>query len=182
MQFYAAHKRFDPSCGESWSKFVEWSGFRHITELVSTDIMLCPSLINELIDEDWQYNIHADNRVYFFHDWEYLKQRINYDPTRHNFLSLVEPPDSSVVAPRGFEFCGYDILDSYDSISVLTNCGGFPSIFDVREVNQFGLLGDHSRALEIAANIRRLNPEESHCCDCRVWSLCRYRHEDATVT
>ena len=173
MQMFAAHYRFEPSCGESWSDYIKWSGFHHISELVSTDEMLCPSVLKELIDEDWQYNIHADGKTYCFRDCEYLKHRIEFDPSRHNLLSLIERPDSPTVAPIGFEFCGYDILDSYDSVSVLTNCGGFPSIFQVSEVNRYGLLDDLLRALEIAEKVRHAEPEDPHCGDCRVWSVCR---------
>lgn len=174
LQMFAAHKRFDSSCGESWTNYIQWSGFHHISELVSTDVMLCPSAINDLIDADWAYNIHSDFRTYFFHDFEYLKRRIQYDPGRHNVLALVERPDSRTEAARDFEFCGYDILDSHDSISVLTNCGGFPAIFTAPEVNRYGLLDDLVRAQVIAAAIRDAEPDDHHCCDCRVWSLCRY--------
>jgi hypothetical protein len=83
LQMFAAHNRFDSSCGESWTRYIEWSGFRHISELVSTDTMLCPSVIDELIEADWAYNIHADFKTYMFHDFTYLKRRIQYDPKRH---------------------------------------------------------------------------------------------------
>lgn len=113
-------------------------------------------------------------KTYFFHDFEYLKRRIGYDPTRHNLLSLIERPNSPTVAQSGFEFCGYDVLDSHESVSVLTNCGGFPAIFGPSEVNRYGLLDDLSRALDVSAKLRDAEPGDPHCGDCRVWSLCRY--------
>jgi hypothetical protein len=174
MQMFAAHKRFGPACGHSWTNYIQWSGLRHLSELISTDEMLCPSIVEELTDEDWRHNIHADFKTYFFHDFEYLKRRIGYDPSKHNLLSLIERPNCSTIAESSFEFCGYDILDSYDSVSVLTNCGGFPSIFRASEVNRYGLLDDLSRALGIAAQLRAAEAEDPHCGDCRVWSLCRY--------
>jgi hypothetical protein len=174
MQMLAAHQRFGPWCGERWADYIQWSGFQHIRELVSTDHMLCPAVLDELIDADWDYNIHADFKTYFFHDVEYLKRRITFDPARHNILSLIERPSSPTVADHNFEFCGYDILDSFDSVSVLTNCGAFPDVFDASEVNQYGLLDDFSRSLEIAAQLRKAEPDDPHCGNCRVWSLCRY--------
>jgi hypothetical protein len=174
MQMLAAHQRFGPWCGERWADYIQWSGFQHLRELVSTDHMLCPAVLDELIDADWDYNIHADFKTYFFHDVEYLKRRITFDPARHNILSLIERPSSPTVADHNFEFCGYDILDSFDSVSVLTNCGAFPDVFDASEVNQYGLLDDFSRSLEIAAQLRKAEPDDPHCGNCRVWSLCRY--------
>ena len=171
---FAACRKFDLRCGESWSRYIEWSGFRHINELVSTDSMLCPSLIDTLIEADWEFNIHADNRVYFFHDYEYLKRRISYDASRHNLLAITERPTQAPHPIDGFAFCGYDILDSDDSISVLTNCGAFPSIYTADDLNQFGLITDLGRVTKIAETIRDTNAEDHHCCDCRVWGIARY--------
>jgi hypothetical protein len=174
MQFYTAHRRFGPDSGDRWSSFIEWSGFRHVSEVVTTDELLGFALIDELIDEDWKYNIHSDCKMHFFRDLEYLKRRVGYRPELHNLLLITERPDSPTPAPDGFEFCGYDILDSFEAISVLTNCGGFPSIFSQIEVNRYCLLDELARADEIAAAIRLAEPEEPHCHDCRVWSICRY--------
>lgn len=171
---FAAHYRFDSSCGDVWNDYVQWSGFHHIAELVSTDGMLCSPVITELANEDWEFNIHADFRTFLFHDLDYLKRRIDYDPHRHNLLQISERPAAPTLPPAGFELCGYDILDSDDSVSVLTNCGGFPAIFAPNEVNRCGLLDDLARADAIARSIREAEPDDHHCCDCRVWSLCRY--------
>jgi hypothetical protein len=89
-------------------------------------------------------------------------------------LELIERPSAPTVAQSGFEFCGYDILDSYDSVSVLTNCGGFPDIYEPGEVNRYGLIDGFERCSQIAAAIRDANPYQQHCFDCRIWSLCRY--------
>lgn len=174
MPMFVAHQRFGPWNGESWTSYIQWSGFHHIRELISTDEMLCAAVLKELLDTDWQYNIHADCQTYFFNNLDYLKRRINFDPARHNILSLIDRPISPTIADLHFEFCGYDILDSFDSVSVLTNCGAFPGIFKALEVNQYGLLDDLSRSLEIAAQLRKAEPDDPHCGDCRVWSLCRY--------
>ena len=171
---FGAHQRFNASCGDSWKNYLKWSGYHQITELVSTDSILCPAVIQNLVETDWEHNVKEDYKVFFFRDFEYLRERIKYDPKLHNLLAINERPTSTPESIKSFEFCGYDILDSYDSISVLTNCGGFPSIFAPSEVNHFGLLDDLNRAEEIATAIRVANPEETHCCDCRIWSLARY--------
>lgn len=171
--FVACHK-FNPSCGASWSTYIEWSGFGHIQEIVSTDIILCPSLIDTLIDEDWSFNIQADNCTHMFYDYEYLKRRIGYDSSRHNILALTERPTHAPAPIDGFVFCGYDILDSNGSISVLVNCGAFPSIYTADDLNQFGLVDDLERVTQIAETIRNTNPGDPHCWDCHVVGIARY--------
>lgn len=124
--------------------------------------MLCPSLINTLIDEDQNFNIHADYRTHYFRDYEYLKHRIGYDASRHNILTLTERPTQAPAAIDGFAFCGYDILDSDNSISVLLNCGSFPSIYTAADLNPFGLVDDLDRVTEIAEAIRDNYPDNPH--------------------
>lgn len=168
---FTACQKFDSQCGDSWSGYLEWSGFYHLDELVSTD---CPSLIENLVDEDWNFNIHEDDLLYFFRDYEYLKQRVRYDPARHNILAVTVRPTQTPDAIDGFEFCGYDIMDSDDSISVLTNCGKFPSIYSADDLNRFGLVTDLDRVTKIAEAIRAANADDPHCRDCRVWGIARY--------
>jgi len=173
MPIYSAQERFTPN-DDSWQSYIEWSGRTNTTEIVTCDGMLCASVIDELTDEDWQHNIHADNMVYFFSSYKYLLTRISFDVGKHNILELTKRPDLDVVASDLFQFCGYDIMDSDDSISVLLNCGSFPDIFSPSDTNAFGLLDKLDDANRIADNIRASNPDEHHCQDCRVWGIARY--------
>ena len=52
---YSAVKRFDPACGEPWRKFIEWSRLTQLREVISLDLMLCPTVFQDLIAEDWQH-------------------------------------------------------------------------------------------------------------------------------
>jgi hypothetical protein len=45
---FVAKRAFDPSAGEGWNRYVAWSGLIQLTELVSLDTMLCPTVPAEL--------------------------------------------------------------------------------------------------------------------------------------
>ncbi len=139
MPLYSAQDRFTEN-DDSWLSYIEWSGRTDATEIITFDGMLCSSAIDDLTDEDWQYNVHADKLVYLFSEYEYLLKRIAFDPAKHNILEFTQRPDSNVIPTESFRFCGYDIMDSDDSISVLLNCGAFPGIFSPGDTNSFGLL------------------------------------------
>ena len=173
MPFYSAQERFT-AANPGWQKYIDWSGRNSAVEIITFDGMLCSPLIDELTDEDWQHNIRADNMAYFFSEYVYLLTRISFDPAKHNILELTQRPDCNVVPTDSFQFCGYDIMDSDDSISVLLNCGEFPNIFSPADTNSFGLLDKLDDANRIADNIRTANPDEHHCRDCRVWGIARY--------
>jgi len=102
MPIYSAQHRFTPR-DKGWQKYTEWSGRTSASEIITFDGMLCSSVIDELTDEDWQHNIHADNMVHFFVGYDYLLKRINFDADIHNVLELTKQPTSKV-APTGCVF------------------------------------------------------------------------------
>lgn len=172
---FAACTKFGPWCGDKWWRYLDWLGCHHVSEIVSADSILCPSPIDTLNEVDWNYNVHADTRTHFFRDVDYLKRRIDFDPQHHHILALFDDPQSVPILPEYFAFCGYDILDSYDAISVLLNCGGFPDIFDCHDINEFGLIASLDRARDIACALRRDFSADPHCHQCRVWGVARYK-------
>jgi hypothetical protein len=168
---YTARERFTPATADGWANYVAWIGFSHIQELVSLDNTLCADLIRELAYADWSHNVQADYRITWFHDVDYLRQRFPWRAGRDQIIAMIEQPLVEQPQPLGFTACGFDILDSYDSISVLTNCGPLPGIIDPNAVNIWGLIPSLTTVNAIAERIRTEFPEEPHCGDCRVWQV-----------
>jgi hypothetical protein len=170
---YTIRERCTPETQEGWEGYLAFSGFKHITELVTLDSIMCPDIITDLIDEDWSHNVQEDFRIAFFRDSEYLMDRQPLDPLRHQLLAILECPDRSKSVPLGFTRCGFDIMDSYLGNSTLTNCGPIPEAFDPSTVNTFGLLSDGETAIEVRDKMRRQRPVDSHLGDCEVWLIAR---------
>lgn len=169
---FTARQCFTPS-QKDWHSYIRFSGFTHITEVITLDSILCPNLIDTLIDEDWSHNVQADYRITWFTNLSYLRKRVNWRPGKDQLLAILEHPTHIYDVPPAFEFCGFDILDGDDGNSVLTNCGRFPGIFSPSDVNTFGLLSDLDHANTIATQIRADFPDEPHCHNCRVWQIAR---------
>lgn len=170
---FTARQRFTTSQIEEWDSYTKFSGFTRITELVTLDYILCPDLIDDLIDEDWSYNVQADYRITWFTNLAYLRQRVSWRKGQDQLLAILEQPQHIHEVLPDFEFCGFDIVDDEDGNSVLTNCGQFPEILNPSDVNQLGLLSDLDHANAIAAQIRDAFPNEPHCCNCRIWQITR---------
>jgi hypothetical protein len=49
---FVANRPFDPSVGEGWDRYVAWSGLPQLSEVVSLDTMLCPTVPEELTAAD----------------------------------------------------------------------------------------------------------------------------------
>jgi hypothetical protein len=173
---FVAKRPFDPSAGESWDRYVAWSGLSQLREVISLDTVLCPTVPEELTAPDWDHNVHADYLVFFFRSLDYLLNRVTADG-RLNILAVLQNPtaaDLAAVTLPGFAFAGFDLVDVHGDISALTNCGGFEGVFLNAELSELGLLTELSRAQEVQASLRVQYPQESHA-ECHVWAIWRRR-------
>lgn len=157
-----------------------WSGLTQLREVVSLDTMLCPTVPEALTAADWDHNVHADYRVFFFRSLEYLLQRIGAEEPL-NILAVLQNPtaaDVALVTLPGFAFAGFDVVDVCGDVSALTNCGGFDGVFENTELSDLGLLTELNRAREVQVSLRRQYPKERHA-ECDVWAIWRRRVEPA---
>lgn len=170
---YTLRKRFTTNRQQRFDDYRTFSGFHHITELVTLDSMMCPNLIDELQAEDWKYNVQEDFRIEWFRDANYLLSRQSLNALNHQLIAAFECPPAQYLVPNGFKVCGYDIMDSYLGNSTLTNCGPIPEIFKSTDVNELGLIDERDKALAIRDAMRILQPDDPHLGNCEVWLLAR---------
>jgi hypothetical protein len=169
---YTAVEPFDPGCGERWREYIAWSGLTQLREVVSLDGLLCPTVIEELTDEDWQHNVQADFKLTLFHDLDYLLRRVG-ENRRVNILALQENPTVDEVrsfGDRGFVFRGFDLVELQSGNSALLNCGGFDKAFSPADLSECGLLTDQAQALGVQKRLREEYPDEAHA-DCDLWAV-----------
>lgn len=157
---YTVRERFSPNHSQGWQEYAEWSGFTHLTELITLDTVLCSDRIDDLTPEDWHHNVQADGRLTWFTDLDYLRQRYPLASSQDQLMAAVENPETDLPPPDGFNHCGFDIIDAEGATSVLTNCGRFPGIFAPADVNTMGLIDGLEMAEAIAHQLRMTFPDE----------------------
>ncbi|MDB6120402.1 MAG: hypothetical protein JWO08_4183 [Verrucomicrobiaceae bacterium] len=170
--YFLATERFDAS-DKAWRKYIDWAHIPGLTEIVSLDVLLCPSLIKELQPEDWNHNVHEDYCCHYFADLEYLIQRVSSFP-RRNILAVYRNPEApTVINPSqgNFQLVGHDLTDE-TGISALTNCGGFTDVFGNDELNGFGLIEDFDKASTVRCLLAEKHSEEGHA-QCKLHALWR---------
>ena len=174
---YSAVQRFDPACGESWEKFIEWSGLTQLREVVSLDLILCPTVFQELVPEDWQHNVQEDYKTSLFHDLDYVLRRVAGED-RVNVLALMQNPTEGEVCsfsdPR-FVLRGFDLVELQTGVSALVNCGGFAEAFASLELSDCGLLADHATAVNVRERLLAAYPDEPHA-NCCLWAIWQMTH------
>lgn len=173
VPWFIATEKFGPKDADKWRAYIEWSGLFQLTELVSLDSILCGSVLGEIKKEYWPHIVNEDFMLNFFVDLDFLKLEIA-GMDNYNLLCVFRNPsqDLSGQAPQGFDFVGYDLVDKYNDVSALSNCGGFPDVFSNSELSKVGLLDSFARAVEVQTQLLQLHPEESHT-NCNLWAVFR---------
>jgi hypothetical protein len=173
---YTAIETFDPSDGETWTNYVNWSGLDHLKELITLDGLLCPSLIDDLTEEDGRYIVHTELIYGMFYDLRYLLGRIQTDRKHQVIATMREPAACDICrfTDERFEFKGYDLIEDETCISALTNCGGFDLAFSRADISDCGLVAEYERACQIKEALVKHYPEEPHA-HCALWAIWRMR-------
>ena len=169
---YTAVERFEPVSGDSWRKYIEWSGLTQLREVVSLDGILCPTIFRELVAEDWEHNVQEDFKTSFFHDLDYVLGKVAGND-RANVLAVLHEPttgETGLFADPRFAFRGFDLVERDGEISALVNCGGFDKAFAPTDLSDCGLLIDHAQALSVQELLRAEYPDEQHA-DCDLWAI-----------
>jgi hypothetical protein len=171
MKFlYTAKARFDKDYSEkdmNWYKYISWSGLTHLTELISLDGCSQSSNLVEPIyenDDDWNYIYKTDHYLTnLFTSLDFVFKRIKIRE-KFNLLTVVIEPeyDCKDICVEGFEFVGYELLETDFSYSALTNCGGFNKSFLPADLNDKGLIEDFAQAYKIKKSLLQNYPEVSH--------------------
>jgi hypothetical protein len=172
--WYIATEVFTPHAGEAWTNYIAWSGLTQLEEVVSLDPMLCPTLLPDIKDEYWPHIVNEDFMLNFFTDLAFLLAQLPDTPERNLLCVIRNPPPTLSPTLHGdrFGLLGYDLVDVHGSASALTNCGGFPHVFDNRELSCKGLITSHARALHVQSDLRAKHPEDFHA-NCHVWGIYR---------
>ena len=179
---FIATERFNPSNGEKWRKYFDWAKIPALTEVVSLDSILCGRLVEERCGEDWNHIVKADFRLDYFYHLDYLLSRVQ-DRKRRNILGLYRNTDVHIAespSSGDFIFKGYDLIEEQTQVSALTNCGGFPDVFDNTELNSCGLIGNFNRAREIRRLLAKKHPEELHA-QCEMYAIWRLAERNQTL-
>ncbi|WP_089812537.1 hypothetical protein [Chitinophaga sp. YR627] len=179
---YAVRNRFYNPGNESedrrWASYVEWSRLNHVTELITADTGLNENLVEIDQDnrDDWNHVVFDGSyQTGFYTTADFVLSRIG-DHKHFNLLAAVISPDRdcALIYLENYDFIGYDLLDQYYDTSALTNCSGFDNTFSPAALNNFGLISDYEKALDIHQRLWENNAGEEHA-DTNIIAIWRHR-------
>jgi hypothetical protein len=115
--FFTIIETFSPQDGERWTSYCAWRGVQ-FERFDSIDGILRPNLFTPRSEEEWRHVVGEDFKIHFIIDRPFAE-------AAHRAIGRGE------VVGVGFEdhreddpsFLGYDILDGFCDVSLLTNWG-----------------------------------------------------------
>lgn len=170
--FYKVVNQFGPRDGEAWVKYLEFSKLYQITDFCSFDSILNNDVFTPSTEEDWNNCINENFKINIITNLAYARRIQSKNSNSRIFGVIIDP---SVNKAYGDDLLGFDIIDGFCSNSLLTNCGGFPDIFNTDMINQYGLLNDIKSAYEIRDRLRAKYHNDSHAAECEVWAVFNIR-------
>jgi hypothetical protein len=144
-----------PKEGLTWEEFKVWNGFTQMKELLSLDQFLNAELSEFKEDANDSFSFHEHGkRTGLFTSFEYVIATVG-ERDNYNLLAVVKNPTESCndFALDGFEFVGYDLLDTGYVYSALSNLGSVLSPVAARDLNEYGLIQSYSDVKELQAKI-----------------------------
>ncbi len=165
--FYKVVRQFkqadDP---EQWREYMSFSRLDQIEAFCSLDGMFNYSLFTPETIEDWDNCVNEDYKIDMITTLDYAKIIAKKYPGARIFGLIIDPQQTEM--PKDGQRLGYDILDYDYSCSLLTNCGGFPDLFDNSRINRFALLDEVAEAYAIRDQLRVNYADDSHAGACGV--------------
>lgn len=167
--YYKIVEKYGPQSGEKWHSYLKWRGLT-LTGFDSVDNILRPDLFTPESKIDWKNCVNEDCKLSLITNIDYAKEILSrYD---NAVLVGVEIElDESYVSKN--RLLGYDIIDGYCAVSLITNWGSDEKGFISNDIIANGLLNDLDRALQIRDRLRQEFPEDSHAMNCGVWAIYR---------
>lgn len=167
---YIILKKFGPG-SDTWKSYVQWAGLQNCQEYYSIDGMYRESLFKPESAKDWENCINEDFKTHIITNLDFARKIIPKFPDGE-IIGIIENPKSSneEILPN-HTLMGYDIIDGYNDISLLTNWGGKDEGITNLKLNNCALIDDLNYAYELKEMLRRDFSEDSHVENCKVWAV-----------
>jgi hypothetical protein len=161
---YTLIEPFSPNDGARWTNYCAWRGLE-FERFDSVDGALRPSLFLEPTGEDWSHIVNESFMLHYFVDRQYaeLKRR---EIGRGDLVGLeFHAHDESATG-----FLGYDLIDCYNDISLLTNWGNDVGIVN-RSISGTGLIRERALIEEVKSELLLSYGADSHVQGCKIVSI-----------
>lgn len=164
--FYKVLEYFGPQ-REGWASFIKGHYIKNFSCFDSVDSILCPSKFTPQSQEDWENCVGEDYMIEYITNLDFaLKVHKKYPDSRLVGLERGQCPQAQT-------FKGYDILDGYSDISLITNWGPHDKDHALKnfDIQDNGLISNYKIAEDAVQKLTSEHGFDAHVKDCQIWAV-----------
>ena len=167
---YKILKFFGPGSGKEWDDYQSWIDRDQLESFDSIDSMLRDECFEPKTEEDWRNCVNEDFKLNFINNLEYAVKVQCQNPGSEIVGVDIEITEG-YTAESGF--CGFDILDEWFAVSLITNWRKDELVFDSIRFESNGLIGNVKEALATRDMLRTKYLDDPHAKNCKVLAVYR---------
>ncbi len=163
---YVIVEKFGPHSSESWESYIGWRKVS-FSSFDSVDSLLRPILFEPESEEDWSNSVNEDFKINMITNLPYAMKALG----RYENAEIVGVEielEQEPITKDGL--LGYDIIDGFCDISLLTNWGTDHELINSK-LEPNGLITDFKSAFEIREHLRSQYSGDAHAESCEVWAI-----------
>ena len=157
-------ENFGVADGDAWTSYLEWRGV-HFDRFDSLDGILRKSLFTPESDEDWKHVVCEDFMLSYLTDFDYAHQK-HAQIGSGSLMGLSHSEHDET--DEGF--LGYDLIDGYCDVSLLTNWGNDVEIVN-RALGSNALVPTLAQIESIYEFLTTNHGDDNHVEGCRIASV-----------
>lgn len=162
---YRVLKPFGPGSGKKWEDYVSWIHHEHLESFDSVDSMLRDECFEPETEDDWANCVNEDFRLNFINNLAHARKVRDRNPGSE-IVGMDLDFDESYRPSE--EFRGFDILDEWVAVSLLSNWGVDDPFFESVQFESNGLIGTARVAFAIRDKLQQKYADDSHAENCQV--------------
>ncbi len=165
--YFKVVEAFGPSHGR-WAEFANDHWIHSLETFDSIDGIVCPDVFEPKTEEDWEHCVNADFCLNLITDENYARKVLSQHPGSR-LIGVVESQNCDHEA----DLLGYDIIDEYNVVSLITNWGPHdnPHPLSGFEVKSNGLIESFAVAKQAASYLQHQFRNDDHAKGAKVWSI-----------
>jgi hypothetical protein len=167
--YYLIVRPFGPCREPEWSQYKAWRNLPQLETFDSVDSILRPCLFTPETPEDWENCLNEDFKLHLITNVEYARARLDTFGKEAELVACEFPVEAGYKERSGL--LGYDIVDGYSSISLLTNWGTDPEGIMSGHIGPNGLVNGLGEALALKACLESRFGDDPHVKGCTIWAV-----------
>jgi len=167
---YIISKNFGPD-SNSWNDYAVWNKLTHCREYYSIDTINRCKLMNPETSTELSNYITTDFGIELIQDFDFAQKMLKEFPNGSIIGTIKNPKSNQESIPANCRLVGYDIMDSFNDNSLISDWNSTNEAIEDLQLNASGLIDDISYAYDLRDMLHKRFADDIQAQKCEVWAI-----------